>query len=260
VSEDKILAGQVALVTGSTRGLGFAYARRLAEAGADVIITDRASESAARFGEAPSGEAVAASIRELGVRSSFYAADLRDPAAVSGLVSQILADYGHIDIVVNNAGGDIGASSPRPDTNNALDILDDDILSVVSRNLLATMYVCKYVGRHMRERQTGRIVNISSGGAFIPVEEGIIYVAAKRGIVHYTLCLAEELKPYGVNVNCIAPPGVKTARFAATREVADQEGLNRLQRLAEADDLADLVLFLVGPHSARLTGETVVFH
>ena len=254
-----MLAGQVALVTGSSRGLGFAYAKRLAEAGADVIVTDRSQESAARFGEADSGDAAAAAIAALGVRSSFYPADLRDPAAVKAMVAAILADYGHIDILVNNAGGDIGATTARPAVNDALDILDEDIESVVARNLLSTMYVCKYVGQHMRERKTGRIVNVSSIAGYVSTTEGIIYAAAKRAVAHYTQCLADEMRPFGVNVNCIAPPSTKTARFFATREAPNQDGLNRLQTLAVPDDMADIVLFLVGPQSGRLTGETVVF-
>ena len=256
---DKFLTGKIALVTGSSRGLGFTYAKRLAQAGADVIITDRSDTSAARFGEAANGHEVAETIRAIGVKSAFYAADLRCPVQVKKLVEKAVADFGSIDILVNNAGGDIGETTPRPMVNNALDILDEDILSVVERNLVTVMYVCKYVGQHMRERKSGKIVNISSGAGQISVKEGLVYAAAKRAVDHYTLCLADELRPFNINVNCVAPLGTKTARFFATRSAPNEDGLTRLQRLAEPDDMADMVLFLVGPHSERLSGETIVF-
>jgi 3-oxoacyl-[acyl-carrier protein] reductase len=160
--------------------------------------------------------------------------------------------------LVNNAGGDIGARSPRPDPNDALDIDDEDIRAVVDRNLLTTMYACKYVGRHMRERRSGKIINIGSGAGHIATREGIIYAAAKAGVAHYTRCLAEQLRPYDVNVNCISPSPTYTGRFLATRGVPSQEGLSRLQRVARPEDMAGIVLFLAGPLSDVLTGDTIV--
>lgn len=252
------VSGKVALVTGSSRGLGRQYALQLARSGADVIIHDVSERAAAEFGEAPSGPAVAEQIEALGRRSAFIAADLSDPEQVAMLVRQILDTFGRIDILVNNAGGDIGAHTPRPEPNDALDIAPDDIRSVVERNLLTTMYMCKYVGAHMRERRAGKIVNVGSGAAHVPSRIGIVYAAAKAGIVHYTRCLAEELRPYDVNVNCISPMATYTGRFMATRTVASEEGLSRLQRIAQPEDMADIVLFLAGPQSDILTGETIV--
>lgn len=252
------LEGKVALVTGSSRGLGRHHALALAGAGADVIIHDIREQAAAEFGEAPSGSAVGEEIRALGRRSAFLAADLTDPAQVASLVERALAAFGQIDILVNNAGGDIGARTPRPEPNDALDILDEDIRAVLERNLLTTMYACKYVGRHMRERRSGKIVNIGSGAGHIAAREGLIYAAAKAGVSHYTRCLAEELRPFEVNVNCLAPSPTYSGRFLATRSVQEQEGLGRLQRVSRPEDMAQLMLFLAGPQSDILTGETIV--
>jgi 3-oxoacyl-[acyl-carrier protein] reductase len=252
------LAGKVALVTGSSRGLGRHHALALALAGADVIIHDVHEQAAAEFGEAPSGSAVGEEIRALGRRSAFFAADLSIPEQVAALVQQALDAFGRIDILVNNAGGDIGARTPRPDPNDALDIHDDDIRSVVDRNLLTTMYMCKYVGRHMRERRSGKIVNVGSAAGHVAVQGGIIYAAAKAGVAHYTRCLAEQLRPYDVNVNCIAPRPTYTGRFLATRSVANEQDLARLQRIAQPEDMAQIMLFLAGPGSDMLTGETIV--
>src|SRR6266852_4649177 len=156
------LRGKIALVTGSSRGLGRHYALHLARAGADVIIHDVNESAAAEFGEAPSGPAVVEEIRALGRRSAFFSADLTDPMQAEKLVRQTLEVCGHIDILVNNAGGDIGARTPRPDPNDALDILSEDIRAVVDCNLLTTMYMCKEAGRHMRERRSGKIINVGS--------------------------------------------------------------------------------------------------
>lgn len=252
------LEGKVALVTGSSRGLGRQYALELARAGADVIIHDISERAAAEFGEAASGPAVAEEIRALGRRSAFLAADLTVPEQVAALAERAVAALGRIDVLVNNAGGDIGARTPRPDPNDALDIHDEDIRAVVDRNLLTTMYACKYVGRHMRERRTGKIINVGSGAGHVATTVGIIYASAKAGIAHYTRCLAEQLRPHDVNVNCLSPMATFTGRFLATRSVESQDEIPRLQRIAQPEDMAAIVLFLAGPLSDMLTGETIV--
>jgi 3-oxoacyl-[acyl-carrier protein] reductase len=254
----QVLAGKVALVTGSSRGLGRFYALELARHGADVAIHDVDTQAAARFGEAASGDAVAAEIRALGRRSAFFGADLTDAAQTERLVSGVVGSFGQLDLLVNNAGGDIGAITPRPDPNDAIDIDAADIRSVLERNVLTTMFACKYAAAHMRERRTGRIVNIGSVAGHVPAQQGIVYAAAKAANSHYTRCLAEELRPYDVNVNCLAPTATYTGRFLATREVRDQHDKSRLQQVAQPADMASIVLFLVGPESARLTGETIV--
>ncbi|MCU9613288.1 SDR family oxidoreductase [Caldibacillus lycopersici] len=252
------LSGKVALVTGSSRGLGRHYAHKLASAGADIIIHDIRSDAAAEFGEAPSGEAVAEEIRRLGSEAIFLTADLTDPIQVKELVQTAINHFGKIDILVNNAGGDIGANTPRPNPNDALDIAVEDIESVVSRNLLTTMYMCKFVGKHMQQRQTGKIINIGSGAGHVPTTEGIIYASAKAAISHYTQCLGEQLRPFNVNVNCLAPASTYTGRFLATRSVNNQEGLSRLQQIAQPNDMAEIVLFLASAPSDYLTCETIV--
>ncbi|TBL72407.1 SDR family NAD(P)-dependent oxidoreductase [Paenibacillus thalictri] len=254
------LTGKIALITGSSRGLGRHYALTFARAGADVIIHDVNATAAAQFGEAASGEAVAEEIRALGRRSAFLTCDLTDPSQIESFVSNAIGQFGHIDILVNNAGGDIGANTPRPDPNNAIDINVEDIQKVLNLNLLNTMCMCKFVGSHMRERRSGKIVNVGSAAGHMPATVGIIYAAAKAGISHYTRCLAEELRSASVNVNCIAPAATYTGRFLATRTVESQEGLSRLQQIAQPDDMAKIVLFLASPLADYLTGETVICH
>src|SRR5437660_11304416 len=165
---------------------------------------------------------------------------------------------GRVNIPGNIAGGYIGRRTPRPEPNDALEIDPDDIRCVLERNLLTTMYTCKYAGLYMREQRAGKIINVGSVAGHLPVHTGIIYAAAKRAIAHYTRCLAEQLRPYDVTVNCIAPAPTYTGRFLATRNVSSQEGLSRLQRVAQPEDMAQIILFLAGPQSEFLTGETIV--
>ncbi|WP_274363181.1 SDR family NAD(P)-dependent oxidoreductase [Paenibacillus thermotolerans] len=253
------LKGKNAIVTGSSRGLGKQYAFDLAAAGVNVIIHDINEEAAAQFDEAVSGSAVAQEIAETyGVKAHFIAAEMRDPLQVKALVDRSIELLGSIDILVNNAGGDIGAESPRPEPNDALDISVADIQAVVDRNLTATMFACKFAGLHMRERRSGKIVNVGSIAGHVAVREGIIYAAAKMGISQYTRSLAEQLRPYDVNVNCISPAPTYTGRFLATRNVPEEDGRSRLQRIAKPKDMSDIVMFLVGPQSDALSGETIV--
>jgi 3-oxoacyl-[acyl-carrier protein] reductase len=256
---EKVLSGKNAIITGSSRGLGKQYAVDLARAGANVIIHDVNEEAAAQFNEAASGSEVAKQIeQQYGVKAAFIATDLTDAKQVKALMDRAIVTLGSIDILVNNAGGDIGSKTPRPDPNDALDISIEDIDAVVGRNLLSTMYACKYAGIHMRERRSGKIVNVGSVAGHVPVQQGIIYAAAKLGISHYTRCLAEQLRPFDVNVNCISPAPTYTARFLATRTVVSEVDLSRLQRIAQPGDMSNIVMFLCGPESDALSGETIV--
>ncbi|MBS4219135.1 SDR family oxidoreductase [Bacillus sp. FJAT-49711] len=252
------LKGKNALVTGSSRGLGKQYAFDLAKAGANVIVHDINNHAASEFNEAESGHEVARDIQSLGVKAEFIAGDLSYPKQASSVVAEAINRFGAIDILVNNAGGDIGFSTPRPNPNDALDISVEDIRSVVDRNLLTTMYMCKYVGLHMRERKSGKIINVGSIAGHVPVREGIIYATAKAGISYYTRSLAEQLRPYDINVNAISPAPTYTGRFLATRTVKEEEGKSRLQKIAHPEDMSGIVMFLCGPSAGVLTGETIV--
>jgi len=256
---EKTLSGKNALVTGSSRGLGYQYAYDLAQAGANVVIHDISDQAASQFNEAASGTAVAANLaKEFGIKSVFIAANVSDPKQVEKLINESIKALGSIDILVNNAGGDIGFATPRPDPNDCLDISVEDIGAVVGNNLLSTMYACKFAGLHMRERGSGKIVNIGSIAGHVPVKQGVIYAAAKLGISYYTRSLAEQMRDYDVNVNCLSPAPTHTGRFSATRVVENDDHLPRLKRIAKPKDMSNIVMFLCGPESDYLTGETIV--
>ena len=257
-----MLSGRVSFVTGSGRGLGRAYALHLARLGSDVVVHDKSDDEPARFGEAESLTETVRQIEALGVRALAVTADVTRPDEVEAAVAKAVAHFGRIDILVNNAGGDIGRATPRPSPNDGVFIKAEDVDWVIAINLNGTIHFCRAVAPIMMRQRYGRIINVASMAAFIPVNEGLVYAAAKAGIVHWTVCLARQLKPYNITVNAIAPGGTVTARFLATRAVdperlAATEGLERLGRPV---DVAKVVEFLVSPLADFVSGETIRVH
>lgn len=253
------LQGKVALVTGSSRGLGRAYALYLARLGADVVVHDISTHAPAEYGEGESAQGVVAEIEQMGRRSILVTADVGDDEQVQQAVQQAEATMGRIDILVNNAGGDIAAAGGKPQPNDCVFIPHGDVRALIDRNLVGTITMCRHVVPGMMQRRSGKVVNIASLAALVPVSDGAIYAVAKAGIIHYTRCLALQMRPYGINVNCIAPGPTVTARFLATRYVssADLAGGPGLKRLGQADDLAKVVHFLVSDQSGFVSGQTI---
>jgi NAD(P)-dependent dehydrogenase (short-subunit alcohol dehydrogenase family) len=255
--QQRTLAGQVALVTGSGRGLGRVIAERLAELGADVAVHDATPDAPAEFGEAENLDAVAAGFAMFGGRSIAVTGDVSDEAAVLALVAQAQEALGPISILVNCAGGDIGARGSKPQPNDALGIPLADVRALIDRNLIGTMLVCRAVCPGMREQGTGAVVNIASAAAHVGVGDGVVYAVAKAGVAHWTRCLALELRPYGVRVNAVSPGPTMTARFLATRQTNpdmrdESVPLNRYGLPAE---VADAVAFLCGPAGRFVNGQ-----
>ena len=166
---------------------------------------------------------------------------------------------GPIDILVHNAGGDIAAAGGKPDPNDAVGIREEDVRAVLDRNLLSTILTCQAVARGMMERHSGRIVTIGSVAAFKGRTQGSIYAVAKAGVTHYTRCLADQLRPYDITVNCIAPGDTRTGRFMGTRS-ADQARLvetGTLDRIATVDEVARVVEVFAGPLGAFVSGQVL---
>lgn len=259
MSQDRWFHGKVALVTGSGRGLGREYALHLARLGCDVAIHDIDHQAPAQFGEAESLEQTVGEIRALGRRSMAVTADLTRDDEVQRAVHQVNATLGKIDFLINNAGGDIGRHTPRPEPNGAVDVRAEDAEWVIAVNLTATIHACRAVVPLMIKQQFGRIINVSSVAALQPVTEGVVYAAAKAGIIHYTRCLAKELRSKNINVNAIAPGPTIGGRFLATRHVPAEllerkEGLNRL---AWPTDQAKVIEFLLSPLGDYVSGQTI---
>src|SRR3954454_20561366 len=256
---DRPLEGRIAFVTGSGRGLGRAMADKLAALGADVAIHDRDTAQPAKYGEASGLDEVAGELRRHGGRVATVTGNIGDPEAVAGMARAIAAELGDVDILVNCAGGDIGATGGKPEPNNALDVALADIQAETQNNLIGTMLVTQAFVRPMRERRSGSVVNIASAAAHMGHEREVVYSPLKAAVVHYTRCLAAELRPYGVRVNAVSPGPTRTARFQATRET-DPDMMRAdgsLVRYAEPEEIADAVAFLAGPQARFVHGQVL---
>lgn len=264
--DNRPLAGQVAWVTGSSRGLGRVMASHLGRLGAAVVVHGTTPTSARAFDEAESLDQVARDVAaETGGRVLAVWGDLADEQAVAAAVAKVRAELGRIDVLVSNAGGDIGvagAMGPRggkPESNDCVHIAVPEVRAILDRNLLSCILVCRAVAPEMMARRSGRIVTIGSVAGLYGRAEGAMYATAKAAVHEYTRCLAVQLRPYNVAVNCVAPGGTITARFLATGQ-ADPEVLGKgeaLEGYGRAEDIARAVEFFVTEAGRHVSGQVL---
>lgn len=229
------LTGQVAIVTGGTRGLGRATAIALANAGCHVVACARNAPEAL-----PDGV-------------TFMSGDIRDPEAAKTLVDAVAARHGRIDILVNNAGG-----SPATPAEAASPRFIDAILKL---NLVAPLYLAQAAHPHMVAAGGGSIVNIASVSGIRPSPGTAVYGAAKAGLLNLTQSLAQEWGPCGIRVNAIIAGLMTTENAEATYGDAEaQAAVGRsmpLQRMGTGEDIAGAVLWLCSPLAAWVSGARI---
>ena len=237
----ELLRGQVALVTGGSRGIGRQVASALAEAGAEVLLTSRT---------AAASRAAAEEIRGRGGKARDVVLDICDDAAVETVVNELLGDYGTIPLLVNNAG------ITRDGLLLRMKKVDWD--AVIETNLSGTYRLCRAMVPSMIRARFGRIVNITSVVAQAGNPGQVNYAAAKAGTEGFTRSLAREIASRNVTVNCVAPGLIDTDMTRALDDAARKQLLERvpMKRLGEATDVAAAVMFLLA-HADYITGTTL---
>jgi gluconate 5-dehydrogenase len=239
------LSGQVALVTGTSRGLGQYIARALARAGADLILTSRRREALGEF---------EAEIRGLGRRTLALELDVRDLASIQRMAAEAEDAFGQIHILVNNAGCNVR----KP----ALDVTWDDWNLVLDTNLRGSFFVAQAIARGMIARDYGRIINIGSVTSVFGYAGLAPYGASRGGIRQLTMSLADDWGKHGVTVNCLAPGWFRTQQNQVLYE--NQEWVDYLtdripvKRPGQPHDLDGAVVFLASEASRYVTGQTLL--
>jgi NAD(P)-dependent dehydrogenase (short-subunit alcohol dehydrogenase family) len=236
------LNGKVAVVIGGTSGIGRAIAHGLADAGADVVPTSRRAEQV---------EVVATEIEGRGRRSIRVTSDVSDRNSLKEVLDQAVKAFGKVDILVNSAG--------RTKRAPTLDFSEDDWNDIMETNLTGTLRACQVFGRHMLEREYGRIINIASLSTFVALHEVAAYCASKAAVASLTKSLAVEWSPRGVCVNAIAPGVFRTS---LNQKLLDESERGRefllrtpMKRFGKVEELAGAAIFLASDAASFVNGE-----
>lgn len=248
------LTNQTAIVIGAGRGIGKAIALKLSEAGARVMAADVILENV---------EEVAAEIKRNNGESKAFKIDITNQAEVDDLVDSIVAEYGKLDIMINNAGVNV--------IKLFADSYSDEFDKLVNINLKGVYYGCKAAVRHMIKQNYGKIVNTASQAAKAPFDYHSMYSATKFGVVGMTQVIAKELGKYNINANCICPGIVRTEMWE--QNLREYDGYDNsidpetrwervvsnipMKRPQEPEDMANAVLFLCSDLAANISGQAI---
>lgn len=237
-----MLTGQIALVTGASRGIGAAIAQALGEQGAIVIGTATSENGAA---------SISSTFASANIKGEGMALNVNDAAQVAATLKTIGEKYGDVSILVNNAGITRDTLLMR--------MKDEDWDDVLSTNLTSVFRMSQAVLRPMMKARTGRIISISSVVGHMGNAGQTNYAAAKAGMTGFTKSLAAEVGSRGITVNCVAPGFIDTDMTAELPEDVTNKMLARIPagRLGNVKEIAATVAFLASPNAAYITGETI---
>jgi acetoin reductase-like protein len=252
VSKQRLL-GQIAIVTGASRGIGQGIATRLAREGCDLVISATSLEGLA---------ATKAEVEALGRRCLAVACDVADRAAVFAMVERVAGEFGKMDILVNNAG--------IHQIKHILQITEEEFDRTMSINAKGVFFCIQAVAPHMIKARHGKIINIASHGGKRPTPNTAHYGASKAAVISLTRSWALALAPYRINVNAVCPGAVETDMYTRLAEETEAlEGLPSgefmkrmparipLGRAGTPEDVAGLVSFLASPDSNYMTGQAI---
>ena len=245
-----MLDNKITIITGASRGIGFACAERFAREGATVVLSDVNDEA---------GEAAAAKLRDSGAKASYQHCDVSQKSNVQHLFDEVVSAHGRVDVAIANAGIVHGA--------DILDLEEEDFDRVISVNLKGVFLTGQIAARQMinqqpdAQGQRGAIINMSSVNGVLAIPGITPYVIAKGGVNQWTKCLGIRMANEGVRVNGIGPGSINTEMF---QSVADnpqkmREVMSRtpMQRAGEPDEVAKIAVFLASEYSSYVTGQTV---
>lgn len=238
-----MLTNKVALVTGASRGIGRAIAKKLAEEGAFVIVNYNGSKERA--------EAVVSEIKEAGGDAVAVGCDVSDNAACEAMMKQLIAEYAHIDILVNNAGI----------TRDGLimKMTEEDFDAVLNTNLKGTYHTIRHLSRQFLKQKAGRIINMSSVSGILGNAGQANYSASKAGVIGLTKSVARELASRGITCNAIAPGFIETDMTDAMPEAAKESVKAQIPfgKVGKPEDIAELAAFLASEKAAYITGQVI---
>lgn len=238
-----MLTNKVALVTGASRGIGRAIAKKMAEEGAFVIVNYNGSKERA--------EAVVAEIKEAGGDAVAVGCDVSDDTACEAMMKQLIAEYAHIDVLVNNAGI----------TRDGLimKMTEEDFDAVLNTNLKGTFHTIRYLSRQFLKQKAGRIINISSVSGILGNAGQANYSASKAGVIGLTKSVARELASRGITCNAIAPGFIETDMTDAMPEAAKESVKAQIPfgKIGKPEDIAELAVFLASEKAAYITGQVI---
>ncbi len=237
------LAGQTALVTGGSRGIGRAIAKALAAEGAHVVINYNGSQEQA--------EQTRAEIQAAGGSASLFQCSVADLEAVEQMIKQVVSEYKRLDILVNNAG--------ITRDNLILKMTEAEFDEVLDTNLKGVFHTCKHGARQMLRQKSGSIVNISSISGIMGNAGQTNYAASKAGIIGLTKSLARELASREIRVNAVAPGFIETEMTEKLPEAAVEAGKAQIpfRRFGTAEEVAKVVCFLASEDASYLTGQVI---
>ena len=240
---EKLLTDKVAIVTGASRGIGRQIAMTLAQEGAYVIVNYNGSKEAA--------EAVVETITAAGGQAEIWQCSVADFVAVEEMIKSIYKKFGHIDVLVNNAG--------ITKDNLLMKMKEEEFDAVIDTNLKGSFNTMRHIARYMLKQKSGSIVNISSVSGILGNPGQMNYCASKAGVIGMTKSMARELASRGIRVNAVAPGFIETEMTAVLSEEVKKASAAQipLGHFGKPEDIAKTVAFLASDDAAYITGQVI---